>query len=204
MHAGHPLSYKSFPPWVCALRRRACLLVSFSVFFRFFAFQNFCSIFDSKKSWKKCENHWFWPPKPLPKGTQNASKIEVQKFWLFLTIFLKFSINFKNADPWFCRHGQCFVSFLANTLERCPRNFNTKKPPKNHFKKHAQTMKKSMQKTMQFLTSLFFDFFSILDGFGAPKWPPNSLKIMKFTRLIPPQELHIVYGFDLRSLKCRI
>ena len=38
-------------------------------------------------------------------------------------------------------------------------------------------MKKSMQKTMRFLTSLFLDFFSILEGFGAPKWLPKSLKI---------------------------
>ena len=42
-------------------------------------------------------------------------------------------------------------------------------------------MKKSMQKTMQFLTSLFFVFFSILDGFWAPKWSQKSSKFCKIT-----------------------
>ena len=47
-------------------------------------------------------------------------------------------------------------------------------------------MKKSMQKTMRFLTSLFLDFFSILEGFGAPKWLQKSPKTLKIDVLDPP------------------
>ena len=32
-------------------------------------------------------------------------------------------MNLENADPWFCRHGQCILSFLATSLARLANKF---------------------------------------------------------------------------------
>ena len=75
-------------------------------------------------------------------------------------------------SPW-ARFRKLFKKLAIEALKTNWREKTSQKP----LKKHAQTMKKSMQKTMRFLTSLFLDFFSILERFGAPKWTPKSLQI---------------------------
>ena len=69
----------------------------------------FASIF-SRKNW---ENHGFWPPKTVPKSSQNAFKNDVPKnmqflsdFWLILVVFGFVRFFFEvSSDPlklWFC------------------------------------------------------------------------------------------------------
>ena len=80
-------------------------------FFRFFGLPQWSSKFASKNHPKKCENRGFWPPKTLPKPTQNAFKIEVPKnvrFWVdFGLIFVA------------CCKGRCgFRTIIYSVLLR--------------------------------------------------------------------------------------
>ena len=71
-------------------------LCLFGLLGRFLALLKRASNFASKKHRKKCENWWFWPPKTLPKPSQNPFKIEVPRkmpfFHRFVFDFFIFSI----------------------------------------------------------------------------------------------------------------
>ena len=53
----------------------------FRIFGRFFRLPNRAWKMISKKHRKKCENQGFWPPKPLPKLSQNRAFLENVDFW---------------------------------------------------------------------------------------------------------------------------
>ena len=67
------------------------LLLLLGLLGRFFALLKRSSKFTSKKHRKKCENRGFWPPKTLPKSSQNASEIDVPKN---IEIFIDFQSIF--------------------------------------------------------------------------------------------------------------
>ena len=79
---------------------------------RFFRLPKRAWKMTSKKHRKKCENHGFWPPKPLPKPSQNPIKIEVPKnmrfFIDFCSMFFFFSIIDFLKIVVFPKENHCF------------------------------------------------------------------------------------------------
>ena len=77
----------------------ASLLGAFFAFFAFFALPSCIQNFASKKLRKKCENRGFWPPKTLPKPSQNPSKIEAPKNMQILRAFGQFFLKNYCSKP---------------------------------------------------------------------------------------------------------
>ena len=65
---------------------------------RFFRLPKRAWKMTSKKHRKKCENRGFWPPKPLPKPSQNPLKIEVPKNMQFVIDFCAIFLFFLMFD----------------------------------------------------------------------------------------------------------
>ena len=69
-------------PGPCTFRRAGLKMTTLSSCWPYFSiFSPSKTLFEKcfEKTWKKCENRGFWPPKPLRKFPRNACKIDVLK-----------------------------------------------------------------------------------------------------------------------------
>ena len=89
----------------------------------------------------------------------------------------------------------CFCNLHAFCIQK-----SSQKPLQNE----ARRVKKSMPKTCCFSTSIFSRFGLDFEPLGPPSWSQVPFKSDDLAIGTPPPELHIVYGFHMRSLKCRI
>ena len=105
----------------------------FALFADFYAFQKMTRNLSWKMRPKNAKIMDFGVPKPSKIGQKSVLHRPCQKVVIFNKKYEKKFI-FQNADPWFCRHGQCFVSFFTKSLSRLPRNFDSKKTLKNLWK----------------------------------------------------------------------
>ena len=135
---------------------------------RFFGLPKFISFFASIFYRKNCENHGFWPPKTIPKPSQNAFKIDVPKNMRFFMDFCsknallqrrrhRFRIGFSNT---FCLSG----TFLQIAFRM---HFGSKKPTKNHPKSRSEPFKNRFKKRCFFQHRFFHVLGSIWEGFGS-------------------------------------
>ena len=140
-------------------------------FFRFFALPSCNLNFASKKHRKKCENQWFWLPKPLPKRGQNPFKIDVPKnmgfFTNFCSIFAaccksqhRFRIGFYSTK---------WVSDVFLQVAFCM-DLGSKKPTKNPWKTMSEPLQNRSQKRVVFQHRFFRVLASISEGLGPPRW----------------------------------
>ena len=141
-------------PGVLPLRGRppgegppACKGCNFQAFFLNF---NFTWIFIEKK-FKKCENRGFWPPKTLPKPSQNLSKNDVPENMQF---FINFCSNFdaccKSQHQKNVRPRSVLLTFHTIQCIAFCVHFRSKKPTKNPSKTRSEPFKNRCQKRVVF------------------------------------------------------
>ena len=137
-----------------------------TTFFQFWtlpgAFQDimfFCHRFCFEKTAKILV---FGLQKPLQNPSQNDLKSMCKKhidFWRFCFRFLLFVIK---ADPWFYRHGQCFIAFLRFSSFTVWTRFGFKKSPQKPPKTTSKPLKNRVWKRLVFKHRFF--------AFLAPFW----------------------------------
>ena len=138
---------------------------------RFFSLPKIILFFASIFSRKNCDNHGFWPPKTLPKPTQNAFKNEVLKNKRF---FVDFGANLLISQKCRCllRPNRSGVLLTFNTnqpLAFCIR-FGFEKPPKNPSKTRPEPFQNRCRKCIVFQHRFFRLWALILKGFWPPRW----------------------------------
>ena len=144
---------------------------------RFLSLQKIILFFASIFSRKNRENHGFWPPKTLPKPSQNPFKIDVPKNIRFFIEFCsknaflqqrrhRFRIGFSNT---FCLSG----TFLRIAFRM---HFGSKKPTKNQSKTTSEPFKNRCQKCVVFQHRFFRVSASILEPLGPPTWSQVGFK----------------------------
>ena len=138
---------------------------------RFFGLPKIILFFACVFSRKNCENHGCWPPKTLPKPTQNPFKIDVPKNMRFFIEFCsknallqqrqhRFRIGFSNT---FCLSG----TFLRIAFRL---HFGSQKPTKNQSKTRPEPFKNRCQKHVVFQHPFFWLQAPIFEPLGPPTW----------------------------------
>ena len=131
--------------WICAF----CVLLG--LLGRIFALPKRAAKTTSKKHRKKCENRGFWPPKTIPKPSQNPLKIEVPKNMRFFIDFCS-----KNLLPQKCRHrfriGFYQSKWLSDVFLQIAvcKHFRSKKPTKNLSKTRSEPFQNRCRKRVVF------------------------------------------------------
>ena len=107
-------------------------------------------------------------------------------FWCFCFRFLLFVIK---ADPWFYRHGQCFIAFLRFSSFTVWTRIGFKKSPKKPPKTTSKPLKNRVWKRLVFKHRFFAflaPFWHLLGGswaslgrLWASKMAPKSFAIIE-------------------------
>ena len=129
------------------------------------------SKFTSKKCRKKCENRGFWPPKPVPKPSQNPIKIDVPKNMRFFIDFgSKFDACCKSQHQKNVRPRNVLLTFHTFRLITFRMHFWSQKPTKNLPKTTSEPSKNRCRKRVVFQHRFFRVLASILEPLGPPTW----------------------------------
>ena len=170
------------PPILCSFprartyRRTSCAVCFWGFKMRFFCLPKFISFLACIFDRNNCENHWFWPPKTLPKSSQNAFKIDVPKNMQFFIDFCsknallqrlqhRFRIGFYNT---FCLSG----TFLQIAFRM---HFWFQKLSKNSSKTTSEPFTNRCRKSIVFQHRFFRVSAFILEPLGSPS-PPRCLQ----------------------------
>ena len=125
----------------------------------------------SKKHRTKCENQGFWPPKPLPKPSQNPLKIEVPKnIRFFIEFCLICVICCKRQHRKFIGPANVLLAFHTFQVFGFRIHFFSKKPTKNPSETTSEPLKNRCRKRLVFQLRFFELSASILEALGPPRW----------------------------------
>ena len=132
------------------------------------------SKFTSKKCRKISENRGFWPPKTLPKPSQNAFKIDVAKNMRFFIDFCS-----KNSMSRECRHRFCIgfsnAKWLSDAFLHITfcMDFRHKKPTKTPSETRSEPVKNDAKNV------LFLNIdFSVLGVHFGRSWASKSAALL--------------------------
>ena len=138
---------------------------------RFLSLPKIILFFASIFSRKNRENHRFWPPKTLPKPSQNPFKIDVPKNMRFFMDFGCFLVACcKSRTSNFMRPRSVLLAFHNNQVFAFGMRFWSKKPTKNLSKTRPEPFKNRCRKRVVFQHRFFQVSASILEPLGPPTW----------------------------------
>ena len=145
---------------------------------RFLSLPKIILFFASIFSRKNRENHGFWPPKAIPKPSQNAFKIDVPKNIQFLEVFCHCFCMFVIFETLkisiFPRENHYFQGFRQKRVFALFDKFSLKKPSKNPSKTEPDPFQNRCQERIVFQRLYFRASASILAASWASKWKPKS------------------------------
>ena len=136
---------------------------------RFLSLPKIILFFASIFSRKNRENHGFWPPKTLPKPSQNPLKIDVPKNMRFFMDFCSiFVACCKSRTSKFMRPRSVLLTFHTIQCFAFRMHFGSKKPTKNRPKSRSEPFKNRFKKRVVFQHRFFHVLGSILEPPGLP------------------------------------